>query len=190
MKIGYARASTSDQDLTTQMEKLREAECERIWQAKLSDVSDIDEGTFTEIIDYIRDGDVLMVTRLDRLGRSLSRILEAIDQIHRKGARIKTLDKVLDTSNDSPLSKTMTNLVGTFAQLERDLILDRTKEGRERAKAAGKHMGRPSALNDQAQKDVHKRLKSGESVSSIARFHGVARTMINRYRKKMEHKKT
>lgn len=186
MKIGYARVSTNDQDLSSQIEKLKTAGCEKIWEAKLSGVSEAHEKKLSEVLDYIRDGDVLIVTRLDRLGRSLTKILDAIDRMHQKGATIQTLDGVLNTSNDSPLSKAMINLVGTFAQLERDLILDRTREGRERAKAAGKHMGRPSALTEKQQRDVFRRLRAGESISSIARHYEVSRPTITRYRDKMK----
>ncbi len=186
MKIGYARVSTTDQDLSDQIEKLKEAGCEKIWQTKISGVSDEHETQIAEVISFMRENDVLLVTRLDRLGRSLARILSSIERLHEKGATIKTLDGTLDTSNTSPLAKAMINLCGTFAQLERDLILDRTSEGRERAKAAGKHMGRPTALSEKQQKDVFRRLRANESIASIARRYEVSRPTITRYRDKMK----
>lgn len=184
MKIGYARVSTADQDLSGQVEKLEAAGCERIWEAKLSGVSDEHESKLKEAINFVRTGDVLLVTRLDRLGRSLAKILKAIETIHDKGATIKTLDGTLDTSNTSPLAKAMINLCGTFAQLERDLILDRTSEGRERAKAKGTHMGRPPALSDKEIKDIYRRLDNGEAIASVARRYKVSRPTITRYRDK------
>lgn len=186
MKIGYARVSTIDQDFSAQVEKLTEAGCEKIYEAKLSGVSDEHERQLAQIIEFIREGDTLMVTRLDRLGRSLSKILSTIDDIHTKKATVKTLDGSLDTSNNSPLSKAMINLCGTFAQLERDLILDRTSEGRARAKAAGKHMGRPPGLTDKQIKDVYRRLRANETITSIAKHHNVSRTTIQRYRGRMK----
>lgn len=182
MKIGYARVSTTDQDLSGQVESLKKAGCEKIWEAKLSAVSKEHDEKLTETINFCRDGDVLVVTRLDRLGRSLSKILLAIERVHEKGATIRSLDGSIDTSNQSPLATAMISLCGTFAQLERDLILDRTTEGRERAKAQGKHMGRPPRLSEKQQKDVLKRLEAKESVSSIARLYRVSRTTIQRVR--------
>ncbi|RUP76500.1 hypothetical protein C7Y69_17620 [Alteromonas sp. KS69] len=90
------------------------------------------------LIDYIRDGDEVIVTRLDQLGRSLKSILEAIEHIHRKGANLKTIDVSLNVSSDNPFSVAIINLCGIFAQLERDLIRSRNAEGREEAKAQGK----------------------------------------------------
>lgn len=90
------------------------------------------------MLNYIRKGDIVFVTRLDRLWRSLKSILQNVDSIHDKGSKLKTLDGAIDTANESPLAKATISLLGTFAQLERDLILDRTSEGRSRAIAYGK----------------------------------------------------
>jgi len=184
MKVGYARVSTAQQDLSNQIEQLEEAGCEKFFTGKQSGASAKNEAQIEEVVDFIREGDVLVVTRLDRLGRSLSSILNVVDRVHEKKASIKTIDGSLDTTSKSALSTAMVSLCGTFAQLERDLILQRTSEGRERARAAGQKMGRPPALNERDQKDVFKRLKNGESVRSVAKRYGVARATINGYMKK------
>jgi len=181
-KIGFARVSTLDQDLTLQIEALTGAGCEDIFYGKQSGVSDENKVKLGELIRYIRKGDVVIVTKLDRLGRSLKSILAAIDEIHAKKATLRTLDGVIDTSNSSPFAKATVALIGVFSQLERDLIIVRTSEGRAAAALAGKHMGRPALISDEDRAKIRKALKKGDSVSSQANEHGVSRTTIRRIR--------
>ena len=184
MKIGYARVSTADQSLNAQIAALKADGCEKLFKTKNSGISTANEEQLQELVDYVREGDVIVVTRLDRLGRSLKQILTVIDQIHSKSASVRTLDGALDSSNKSPISTAMVSLLGMFAQLERDLISTRTAEGRARAKLDGVHLGRQSALPVQTQKTIAKRLAAGEQVSVLAKEHGVSRTTIIRYRTK------
>lgn len=184
--IGFARVSTVDQDLTQQLEKLEGAGCDPIFRGKQSGTSKENEIKLAELITYIREGDVVLVTALDRLGRSLKQILTTIDQIHRKKSFIKSLDGVIDTSNESPFAQATLNLIGTFAQLERDIIASRTSEGRERAKAMGKHMGRPAQIAQADRVKIRKALKQGVSVASLSRKYGVSRTTISRIRQEVE----
>lgn len=185
MKIGYARVSTIDQDLSIQLEALEGTGCEKIFHGKQSGVSSENELRLRELIEYVRDSDVVVVTKLDRLGRSLKSILQVIDDIHNKGAVLKVLDGSVDTSNDSPFSKAMVALLATFAQLERDLIVSRTSEGREAAISAGKRMGRKASFTESTQKEIYQKLTSGEcSVSQLAREYDTSRTTIQRIRKK------
>jgi DNA invertase Pin-like site-specific DNA recombinase len=180
MKVGFARVSTQGQELDMQLTKLTEFGCERIFQGKQSGASVKNDEMLKELIDFIRDGDEVIVTRLDRLGRSLKSILNAIEDIHRKGANLKTIDGTLNTSSDNPFSKAMINLCGVFAQLERDLIRSRTAEGREKAKAQGKHLGRLPALSNKQAKDIMEATSRGESISSLAKKYKVSRSTINR----------
>ncbi len=175
--IGFARVSTLDQNLDEQLQKLREAGCKKIFHGKQSGVSKHSEQKLAQLIDYIRENDTVVVTRLDRLGRSLKSILITIEHIHSKGASLKSLDGVVDTSIDSPLAKAVINLISTFAQLERDLIVSRTSEGRERAKKEGKHMGRPKTIDDATRKKI-KASKMG--VVELARKYDVSHTTIRR----------
>ena len=138
MEVGFVRVSTQEQELDIQLTKLNEFGCERIFQGKHSSTSVKKDEMLKGLIDYIRDGDEVIVTRLDQLGRSLKSILEAIEHIHRKGANLKTIDVSLNVSSDNPFSVAIINLCGIFAQLERDLIRSRNAEGREEAKAQGK----------------------------------------------------
>ena len=118
--------------------------------------------------------------KLDRLGRSLKTILDAIDNIHKKNAFLNIIDGSLNTSNDNPFSTAMINLCGVFAQLERDLIKSRTAEGREAAKAQGKHLGRIPALSEEQANDLFKAKQKGESISALSRKYNVSRTTIHR----------
>jgi len=179
--IGFARVSTSQQDLSIQLDALKEAGCEVIFHGKQSGASDENEAKLAEMINYVRRGDLILVTKLDRLGRSLKSVLATIDSLHEKGATIKSMDGVIDTSNKSPFGKAMLNLIATFAQLERDLIVSRTQEGREAAIKAGKRVGRLKTIALCDRKRIQQQLLTGNSsVSSLATFYKVSRTTIRR----------
>lgn len=181
MLVGYARVSTKDQNLESQVSKLKEAGCEEIYEGKFSGVSQASEDSLKKLIQFIRKGDTVVVTRLDRLGRSLKSIINTIDEVSAKGATLKSLDGALDTSSNSPMSKAMVNLLGVFAQLERDLIADRTSDGQKRAKAAGKHVGRPSKFSPAEIKDIKAALAAGESISALAKQYNTSRPTIAQY---------
>lgn len=179
-KIGFARVSTVEQDLGDQLESLKKAGCDKIFHGKQSGVSKENEDKLDALIEYIREKDIVIITRLDRLGRSLKSILTTIERFHQKKATLKSLDGVIDTSNDSPFNKAIINLLSTFSQLERDLIADRTKDGRERAKAKGKHMGRPFLLSQKNRETILSKLNNGESISKLSREYKVSRPTIAR----------
>lgn len=180
--IGFARVSTLGQDLAVQLEQLNEVGCDNVFAGKQSGAKDVNERKLEEMINYIRDGDVVVVTKLDRLGRSLRMILNAIDGIHRKGASLRTLDGAIDTSNDSPFAKAQVSLIGTFAQLERDLIVSRTGEGRERAKNNGVQFGRKPKLNSDQKREIIKLHDSGNgtSINKLSKKFNVSRMTISR----------
>jgi DNA invertase Pin-like site-specific DNA recombinase len=119
--IGFARVSTKEQDLSSQLEQLKAAGCDEVFSGKQSGATDENEKKLTELINYVRKDDTVVTTKLDRLGRSLRMILNTADLIHEKGARLRTLDGAIDTSNNSPFAKAQLSLIGTFAQLERVL---------------------------------------------------------------------
>lgn len=113
--IGFARVSTSNQDLTNQLKTLEEHDCNKIFHGKQSGKSKENEFKLKELVDYVRQGDTVVVTKLYRLGRSLKSILETIQQISDEGATLKTLDGAIDTTNSSPFAQAQLNLIGTFA---------------------------------------------------------------------------
>lgn len=186
MFVGYARVSTKDQNLEGQIAALREAGCEEIYGGKYSGIGKDNDDALAELIRFVRKHDTVVVTRLDRLGRSLKSIINTIDEITQKGATIKSLDGVLNTDSSSSMAKAMVNLLGVFAQLERDLIADRTSEGQQRAKALGKHIGRPSKLSLADVKQIKKALSDGVSVSELARKYEVSRPTISKFKSKQE----
>lgn len=189
MKVGFARVSTKKQELNVQLSKLDEYGCEKIFQGKQSGTSIKNDEKLMELIDFIRDGDEVIVTRLDRLGRSLKSILEAIESIHNKGACLNIIDGSLNTNNNNPFATAMINLCGVFAQLDRDLIKARTAEGREEARAKGKHMGRLPALSDKQAEELYKDKLNGESISALAKKYSVSRPTVHRTLERMEQKK-
>jgi DNA invertase Pin-like site-specific DNA recombinase len=138
------------------------------------------------LIEFIREGDEVIVCRLDRLGRSLKTILDAIDNIHKKKACLNIIDGSLNTGNDNPFSNAMINLCGVFAQLERDLIKARTAEGRAEAKAQGKHLGRMPALSEKQSAELAKSKKNGESISALSRKYNVSRATVHRTIERVE----
>jgi DNA invertase Pin-like site-specific DNA recombinase len=180
MKVGFARVSTKDQELDLQLNQLNDFGCEKIFFGKQSGVSIKNDEKLKELIDFIREGDEVIVCRLDRLGRSLKTILDAIDSIHKKKASLNIIDGSLNTNNDNPFSNAMISLCGVFAQLERDLIKARTAEGRAEAKAQGRHLGRMPSLSEQQAKELFKEKLNGESISSLARKYNVSRATVHR----------
>ena len=180
--IGFARVSSEGQDLTNQIKALEKEGCDRIFHGKQSGVSEQNETKLKEMIDYVRDGDVVVVTKLDRLGRSLKSILEVIQQLTDKSVTFKTLDGAINTTNASPFATAQLSLIGTFAQLERDLIAQRTSEGREAARAKGVKFGRKSALSEDQQKQVKAKLKAGATIYGLAKEYEVSRQTIMRVR--------
>ncbi|MDC8829727.1 recombinase family protein [Alteromonas gilva] len=180
--IGFARVSTREQDLSYQLKALKEAGCSKIFHGKQSGASRENEAKLSELVNYIRDGDIVLVTKLDRLGRSLKSILKTIDAIHSENASLKTLDGAIDTSNESPFAKAQLSLIGTFSQLERDLIVSRTSEGRERAKSEGVRFGRPSKLDEKTKSEIKKLFNNGYGMSKnlLSKKFGVSRMTIGR----------
>lgn len=143
--IGFARVSSSSQDLSMQLEALKIAGCTDVFHGKASGVSDENETKLSELFSYIRKGDV-----------------------------------VIDTSNTSPFAKATVALISVFAQLDRDMIVARTSEGRAAAIASGKHMGRPPKISDADRVKIKRALKKDPNVSAQARKYGVSRTTIRR----------
>jgi DNA invertase Pin-like site-specific DNA recombinase len=180
--VGFARVSTREQDLEIQLEALNAIGCDKIFHGKQSGVSEKNGIKLTELVEYVRAGDVVVTTKLDRLGRSLKAILEVLQQLSDKEVQFKTLDGAIDTTNKSPFAKAQISLIGTFAQLERDLIAQRTGEGREAAMAKGVKFGRKSILSNEQKKEITGKLKRGATVYRLAKDYDVSRQTIMRVR--------
>lgn len=175
--IGFARVSTNTQDLTSQLERLEEAGCIKVFQGKHSGKQETNKQALAELLDYVRAGDTVVVTKLDRLGRSLSQVLTVLDEFKLKGVNLIAIDQQIDTSNDSPMNRAMVQLLGMFAELERNFIVSRTQEGKA---SSGNYGGRPNKLDDRVKQTIRAKHSKGTSISVLARDHMVSRATIGR----------
>jgi DNA invertase Pin-like site-specific DNA recombinase len=178
MLIGYSRVSTDGQSLAAQDAALREAGCTKIFAEKASGAKS-DRKALARAIAAVGKGDVLIVTRLDRLARSTRDLLNTLDAISQAGAGFKSL---ADTWTDTTTAhgRLMLTVLGGLAEFERELIKARTGDGRARAKARGVRFGRPSKLTAHQKREALARLSAGETQMDVARSYGVAHTTIGR----------
>ena len=143
MKIGYARVSTKEQHLDMQLEALKAAGCEKIFSEKMTGRQQ-NRPELDACLSFIRQGDTLIVYKLDRLGRSLRNILMLLDGFKDKGIHFVSLQDNIST--EGATGQLITNVLGAFAQFERDLIVERTQEGRRIAKEKGVKFGRKAVV--------------------------------------------
>jgi len=175
---GYARVSTDGQTLAAQDAALHAAGCAKVYAEKASGAK-TDRAELRKVISRLGEGDVLMVTRLDRLARSTRDLLNTLDEITKRGAGFKSVaDSWADTT--TPHGRLMLTVLGGLAEFERELIKARTGEGRARAKAEGVHMGRPPKLTPHQRREAIARRDAGEPLVDIARTFGVSHTTIGR----------
>ncbi|NYI28233.1 recombinase family protein [Sulfitobacter geojensis] len=176
--IGYARISTSGQTLDAQLEQLGTAGCDCVFQETMSGARS-DRPELRKALVTLSEGDVLIITRLDRLARSTRDLLDIVHEIETKGAKLKALtDSWADTT--TPTGKLILTVLGGLAEFERSLIAERTAEGRERARRAGRRLGRPPKLS-QFQRDVVLKMRlDGQDNAEIARVLGVSRSTVSR----------
>src|SRR5262245_16751255 len=176
--LGYARVSTQDQDLSGQVEALTAAGATIIYREKVSGVR-ADRPQLAKLMTGLRPGDILVVTKLDRLGRSTRELLDLIDRIGKAGAAFRSLgDPLWDTSNAQ--GRLLSTLLAAIAEFERSLILERTGEGRKRAMAAGVKFGRKRKLSKFQREEAIRRREAGETLASIAKSYAVDVSMISR----------
>ena len=181
MKIGYARTSTLEQvaGFEAQVRELVEAGAERTYKEQVSSVGPRPE--FDRLMDALRADDVLMVTKLDRLARSVHHLGEILQRLESIGAKLHILNLGLDTS--TPTGKMMLNVLGSVAQFEREMMLERQREGIAKAKADGKYKGRKPKLDANQVEAMKKRIADGESKASVAKSLGITRTTLYEYLK-------
>jgi DNA invertase Pin-like site-specific DNA recombinase len=175
---GYARVSTDGQTLAAQDAALHAAGVAKVFAEKASGAK-TDRAELRKVIKRLETGDVLIVTRLDRLARSTRDLLNVMHEIAERGAGFKSLaDAWADTT--TPHGRLMLAVLGGLAEFERDLIKARTSEGRARAKAKGVHMGRPPKLTQFQRDEAIRRREAGETLADIGRTFGVSHTTISR----------
>jgi DNA invertase Pin-like site-specific DNA recombinase len=178
MKYGYARVSTDGQSVDAQVRQLTKAGCKKVFREVASGAK-TDRAQLRRLLDQLDAGDVLTVTRLDRLARSTRDLLNTLAAITAKKAGFKSLG---DTWADTTTShgRLMLTVLGGLAEFERDLIRARTGEGRARAVARGQKMGRPFKLTDHQKREAIKRREQGETLADIARSYNVSPATISR----------
>src|SRR6266480_4163714 len=176
--LGYARVSTMDQDLSGQIEALKAAGAQTIFREKVSGVR-ADRPQLAKLMTTLKPGDVVVVTKLDRLGRSTRELLDLIDRISKAGASFRSLgDPLWDTGSSQ--GRLLSTMLASIAEFEREFIRARTGEGRKRAMAAGVKFGRKRKLSDFQRKEAIKRRAAGETLASIAKSYAVDISMISR----------
>jgi DNA invertase Pin-like site-specific DNA recombinase len=175
---GYARVSTDGQTLVSQDSQLHAAGCAKVYSEKISGARS-DRPELAKLLKRLGQGDVLMVTRLDRLARSTRDLLNILDTVAKAGAGFKSLsDAWADTT--TPHGRLMLTVLGGLAEFERELILARTGDGRTRAKARGVRFGRPPVLTAHQRQEAVQRLAEGATQADLARTYGVSQATISR----------
>lgn len=151
MRIGYARVSTLDQSLNLQLDALNKAGCEKVYQEKLSGMKE-DRPQLMELLNFAREGDILVVYKLDRLGRSTKKLIEWSEELQARGIELVSIRDSIDTT--TAVGKAMFKMLAVLAEMERDLISERTRAGLESAKARGRVGGRPKKDNKQVRNAI------------------------------------
>ena len=179
MKIGYARVSTDDQHLELQLDALRQAGCEKIFEDKISG-SKFDRPGLNDALEYARKGDVLVVWRLDRLGRSLPDLLELVTRLESNGIGLTSLNEQIRT--DTPSGKLIFHIFAALAEFERNLIRERTNAGLAAARKRGRKGGRRAKLDEKQIRLIRAALRDPNvSVKDVAEEYGVSRSTIYNY---------
>ena len=177
-RLGYARVSTYGQTLDAQLEQLRAEGCARIYREKATGARP-DRRELLKLLKALAPGDVVTVTRIDRLARSTFDLFAIVKQIVDAGGQFRSLaEPWADTSTRT--GRLMLAVLGGLADVERNLIRTRTAEGRSRAKARGQNMGRPSKLTDAQKAEARQRRAEGATLAELARSYGVGKSTISR----------
>jgi DNA invertase Pin-like site-specific DNA recombinase len=176
--IGYARVSTADQDFARQVDALKAAGAERVYSEKISGAR-ADRPQLVKLMAALKPGDTVMVTKIDRLGRSTRELLDLIHRISESGAAFHSLGDPL-FSTASSQGKLLVTLLAAIAEFERDLIRERTGDGRKRAMANGVKFGRKPKLSAFQREEALMRRAAGETLATIARSYAVDVSTISR----------
>lgn len=186
MKIGYARVSTKDQNLSLQKDALIKEGCKIIFEEKASGAK-ADRPELRKMIDQLREGDIVITWKLDRLGRSLRDLVNLVTEIQNKGAGFKSLNDYIDTT--TPQGKLTFHIFAALAEFEKDIISERTKAGLEAARARGRKGGRPKGLSKEAKDKaiIAQTLYNQKqmSISQICRHLGIAKSTFYKYINKL-----
>ena len=173
MNIGYARFSTTGQSLDIQLEKLRQYGCDTLFQEKDNTLAELDA-----VLEFVREGDVLIVTRLDRLARSLHDLVQATQELSRKQVGLVVLEQELNTTTAA--GKLLFHMLGAVAEFERSLINERIAEGVAKAKAAGVKFGRKNKLTAAELDALRQEFQASTNKAELAQKYGLHRSSLYR----------
>ncbi|MDA9649856.1 recombinase family protein [bacterium] len=175
VKYGYARVSTTDQDLTVQIDALKKAGCETIRQEKVSGTSVQGRDELNILLDFLREGDELVVTRVDRLARSIRDLQNIVHDLNTKGVTISATEQPIDTKTSA--GKCFLDMLGVFGEFETNLRRERQMEGIAKAKEKGVYKGRKPSVDVQKVREMR---DSGLGASAIAKELGIGRASVYR----------
>lgn len=178
MLIGYARVSTQDQNLELQREALTKAGCERIFEDRASG-SRADREGLARAIDMLRSGDTLVVWKLDRLGRSVKQLVDLVGDLQKRGVQFKSLTDAIDTS--TPSGRFFFHVMASLAEMERELIVERTRAGLEAARKLGRKGGRRPKMTAGKIESARRLLETGMTAKDVARSLGVSVPTLYRW---------
>ena len=175
-RIGYARVSSVGQSLEVQCDKL--ADCDKLFQEKKSGASG-PRPRLKACLEYVREGDTLVVTRLDRLARSTLHLCQIADELERKQVQLQVLDQHIDTGDAT--GRLLFNMLGAIAQFETELRAERQMDGIQKAKARGVRFGRRKALSPEQVRELRERRAQGALVRELMREYGLSKSSVYRY---------
>ena len=175
MLIGYVRVSTNDQNTELQRNALECAGCELIFEDKISGTKS-DRPGLKKLLRTLSEGDTLVVWKLDRLARNVADLSRIVAILEEKGAALEIVDQAIDTSTAS--GKAFLQMLGVFAEFETNLRKERQKAGIEKAKEAGKHLGRKAILTAKQREQIRVRREKGETPTALSKEYGVSRATI------------
>lgn len=179
MNIGYARVSTTDQKLDLQLDALHQAGCIKIFTDELSAVK-ADRPGLQAALDFLREGDTLVVWRLDRLGRSVKDLIQIVEGLRQDGVQFSTLTENIDTS--TPSGEMVFHVIAALAQFERGIIRERTKAGLVAARSRGRVGGRKKALTPAEIKMIASLMQNRTtSVQDVLKRFGISKATLYRY---------
>lgn len=173
--VGYARVSTKKQTVDAQLDALRAHGCERIFEETMSGAR-TDRPELKAMLDYVRAGDTVVVWRLDRLGRSLSHVVQTADALHQRGVKIVGLND--GVNYDTPTGQMIAAILAALAQYERTLIAERAEAAREAARSRGKQVGRPRVIGRDQLESIRAMRDAGQSMATICKTTGLVRSTI------------
>lgn len=178
MLVGYARVSTKDQNLDLQTNSLKEDGCERLFEEKVNSTKK-DRTELNRALDIMREGDTLVVWKLDRLGRSVKQLVSFVENLHNNGMQFKSISDGIDTSTTA--GKFFFHIMASLAEMERGLIVDRTQAGLAAARLKGRKGGRPRKMTARKIDSAKKLLIEGVSPTDVAEDLGVSVPTLYRW---------